>query len=208
MMKLTVKSLANKKVKDVEVPDEVFGYPFKEHLVHTAVQSYLNGNRAGSASTKPRGQVRGSGRKPYRQKGTGRARAGDVKSPLWRSGGIVHGPLPKSYADKLTPREKRNALKSALSRRLKEDGLLIVDKLELDSAKTGAFEKLLVTLGIEGKVLLVDNYENSNLALASRNNPRLKSVDAMGVNVYDVVDRPQLVVSEQALGRLVEVLSK
>ncbi len=152
-MKLTVKSLDNKKVKDVEVPDEVFDYPFKEHLVHTAVQSYLNAGRSGSASTKPRGQVRGSGRKPYRQKGTGRARAGDVKSPLWRSGGVVHGPLPRSYADKLTPREKRNALKSVLSRRLKEDGLLVVDKLELESVKTGAFEKLLVSLGIEGKTL-------------------------------------------------------
>lgn len=207
-MKLTVKSLDNRKVKDLEVPDEVFGYPYKEHLVHTAVHSYLNANRSGSASTKPRGQVRGSGRKPYRQKGTGRARAGDVKSPLWRSGGTVFGPLPRSYADKLTPREKRNALKSVLSQRLKEDGLLVVDKLEVESAKTGAFEKLLLALGVEGKTLLVDDYENGNLALASRNNPRLKAVDAMGVNVYDVVDRPNLVVSEQALSRLVEVLSK
>ena len=207
-MKLTVKSLDNKKVKDLEVPDEVFGYPFKEHLVHTAVRSYLNANRAGSASTKPRGQVRGSGRKPYRQKGTGRARAGDVKSPLWRSGGTVFGPLPKSYADKLTPREKRNALKSVLSRRLQEDGIFVFDKLELESAKTGAFEKLLVSLGVEGKTLLVDDHDNGNLALASRNNPRLKAVDAMGVNVYDVVDRQNLVVSEQALSRLVEVLSK
>ncbi|MDH3522726.1 MAG: 50S ribosomal protein L4 [Acidobacteriota bacterium] len=207
-MKLTVKSLDNKVVKELEVPDAVFGYPFKEHLVHTAVQSYLNARRSGTAKTKPRGEVVGSNRKPYRQKGTGRARAGSAKSPLWRSGGTVHGPQPRSYADKLTPREKRNALKSVLSRRLKEEGLLVVDKLELESVKTGAFEKVLLALGVAGKTLLVDDYGNDRLALAARNNPRLKAVDAMGVNVYDVVDRPRLVVSEQALGRLVEVLSK
>jgi len=207
-MKLTVKSLANKKVKDIEVPDAVFAYPYKEHLIHTAVQSYLNGLRGGNASTKQRGEVHGSGRKPYRQKGTGRARAGSVKSPLWRSGGVVHGPQPRSYTDKVTPREKRTALKSVLSRRLAEEGLLVVDSLELESPKTGAFEKLLAALGVEGKALLVDDFGNEHLALASRNNPRLKTVDAMGVNVYDVIDRPHLVVSEGALDRLVEVLSK
>jgi large subunit ribosomal protein L4 len=207
-MKLTVKSLSNKKVRDIEVPDSVFAYPFKEHLVHTAVQSYLNAQRAGTAKTKPRGEVSGSNKKPYRQKGTGRARAGSVKSPLWRSGGTVHGPVPRSYADKLTPREKRNALKSVLSRRLRDEGLLVVDTLALDSLKTGAFDKTLTELGVVGKTLLVDEFNNDNLALASRNNPRLKAVDAMGVNVYDVIDRPHLVMSEEALGRLVEVLSK
>lgn len=207
-MKIQVKSLSNKKVKDIEVPDGVFAYPFKEHLVHTAVQSYLNAQRAGTASSKPRGDVRGSNRKPYRQKGTGRARAGSVKSPLWRSGGTVHGPQPRSYADKLTPREKRNALKAALSRRLEEEGLTVIDSLALDSPKTGEFDKALCALGVGGKTLLVDEFNNDNLALASRNNPRLKAVDALGVNVYDVIDRPNLVVSEEALGRLVEVLSK
>ena len=197
-MKIQVKSLSNKKVKDIEVPDGVFAYPFKEHLVHTA----------GTASSKPRGDVRGSNRKPYRQKGTGRARAGSVKSPLWRSGGTVHGPQPRSYADKLTPREKRNALKAALSRRLEEEGLTVIDSLALDSPKTGEFDKALRALGVGGKTLLVDEFNNDNLALASRNNPRLKAVDALGVNVYDVIDRPNLVVSEEALGRLVEVLSK
>lgn len=207
-MKITVKSLSNKKVHDIELPDGVFAYPFKEHLVHTAVQSYLNGLRAGSAKTKPRGEVTGSNRKPYRQKGTGRARAGSVKSPLWRSGGTVHGPVPRSYEDKLSPREKRNALKAALSRRLKEKGLLVLDSLALESVKTGEFEKTLIKLGVKGKTLLVDDYNNDQLALASRNNPRLKAVDALGVNVYDVIDRQHLVVSEEALGRLVEVLSK
>ena len=207
-MKLTVKSLSNKKVKDVEVPDGIFTYPFKEHLVHTAVQSYLNGLRAGTAHTKPRGDVRGSGRKPYRQKGTGRARAGSVKSPLWRSGGVVHGPQTRSYVDKLTPREKRNALKAALSRRLKMEGLIVIDSLALESAKTAELEKTLTNLGIAGKTLLVDDFNNDHLALASRNNPRLKAVDALSVNVYDVINRPSVVVSVEALGRLVEVLSK
>ena len=207
-MKLPVMSLANKKLKEIEVPEAVFAYPYKEHLIHTAVQSYLNGLRGGNASTKTRGELTGSGRKPYRQKGTGRARAGTVKSPLWRSGGTVHGPQPRSYVDKVTPREKRCALKSVLSRRLQEEGLIVVDSLDLDSAKTGAFEKTLLALGVQGKALLVDGFGNGQLALASRNNPRLKAVDAMAVNVYDVIDRPQLVVSESALSRLVEVLSK
>ncbi len=207
-MKVTVKSLANKKVRDIELPEAIFAYPFKEHLVHTAVQAYLAAQRAGSAKTKQRSEVRGSGRKPYRQKGTGRARAGSVKSPLWRSGGTVHGPQPKSWANKLTPREKRNALKSALARKLRNEELFVIDKLELDSAKTGELDKTLRTLGFDGKTLLVDGYDNDHLRLAARNNPRLKTVDALGVNVYDVVDRSAVVFSESALDRLVEVLSK
>ncbi|MCZ6506631.1 MAG: 50S ribosomal protein L4 [Acidobacteria bacterium] len=207
-MKLTVMSLKNKKVKDIDVPDGVFGYPFKEHLVHTAVQSYLNARRSGTATTKARSDVRGSGGKLYRQKGTGRARAGSAKSPLRRGGGVAHGPQHRSYADKMSPREKRNALKSVLSRRLREEGLIVVDSFELGSPKTRELEKTLLELGVGGKALLVDDYKNDHLALASRNNPRLKAVDAMAVNVYDVIDRPHLVVSEGALGRLVGVLSK
>ncbi len=207
-MKVTVKSLSNKKVKDIEVPEAVFGYPFKEHLVHTAVLSHLAARRSGTASTKARGDIRGSGGKLYRQKGTGRSRAGSAKSPLRRSGGVAHGPHPRSYADKLTPREKRNALKSVLARKLRDENLVVIDSFELESPKTAALEKLLNALGVEGKTLIVDGHDNDHLRLAARNNPRLKTVDALGVNVYDVVDRANLVVSVGALDRLVEVLSK
>ncbi len=207
-MKVTVKSLANRAVKEIDLPESVFGYPYKEHLIHLAVQAHLAGARRGTAKTKGRGEVEGSGRKLWKQKHTGRARVGSIRSPLWRKGGTVHGPQPRSHAWHLSAAEKRNALKSALSRRLAEDRLLVLESLELPSHKTGALAAALSGLGVEGKALLVDRFDNEKLVLAARNNARLKSVDALAVNVYDVVDRPHLVVSEAALGRLLEVLVK
>ncbi len=207
-MKLTVRNLQNKKLKEIEVPGEVFEYPFKEHLVHLAVEACRAAARSGSAKTKTRGEVSGSGKKPWRQKGTGRARVGSKRTPLWRSGGTVHGPQPRSYKKRVSAREKRNALKSALAQRLREDSLLVLDSLDLKSHKTAELAKHLAKLGVQGKALLVDRHENDNLALAARNIPNLKAVDALAVNVYDVVDRAQVVVSESALLRIVEMLSK
>ena len=207
-MKITVKNLQNKKVKDIDLPEEVFGYPYKEHLVHLAVTSHLAAQRKGTHKTKTRAEVAGSGRKPWRQKGTGRARAGSIRSPLWRGGGIVHGPQLRSYEKKMGAQEKRNALRSALSRKLEDEAIVVVDQLELKTSKTAELAKQLEGLGVSGRVLMVDQYDNENLTLASRNNPRLKAVDALAVSVYDVVDRAHVVVSEQALSRLVEVLSK
>lgn len=207
-MKITVKNLRNEDVGEVEVPEAVFDYPYKEHLIHTAVKSYLAGLRRGTHKTKTRDEVAGSGRKLWRQKGTGRARVGSVRSPLWRSGGTVHGPKPRSYADKLSVREKKNALKSALSRKLADAQILILRDLQLESHRTVALIEQLSGLGAESKALLVDSQDNNNLQLASRNNPKLKAVDALAVNVYDVVDREHLILSEAALNTLVEVLSK
>ena len=207
-MKIPVKSLSNETVREIDLPDEVFAYPYKQDLIHAAVVSILAAQRAGTHQTKTRGEVSGSGRKLWRQKGTGRARMGSIRSPIWRKGGTVHGPQPRDYKNKLSRGEKRNALKSALSRKLVEEKILVVDGLDLDTPKTGAFSKLLRGLGVDGKALVVDSRENQNLELASRNQPGLKVVDALGVNVYDVVDRPFLVTSEAALGRLIEVLSR
>ncbi len=207
-MKIAVKNLENKKVREIELPDEVFGYPYKEHLIHSAVISYLAANRSGTHKTKTRKEVSGSGRKPWRQKGTGRARIGSIRSPLWRGGGTVHGPQNRSHADKLSPREKRNALKSALSRKLKDEEILVVDRLEIDTHKTKDLAGKLAGLGVSGRALLVDLHGNDNLTVAARNNPLVKTVDALAVNVYDVVDRAHIVVSEEALNRIVEVLSK
>lgn len=206
-MKIEVKNLANENVRELELPESVFDYPYKEHLIHLAVGAHLAGLRAGTHKTKTRSAVRGGGRKPWRQKGTGRARVGSTRSPLWRKGGTVHGPQPRDYSKKLSVREKKNALRSALSQKVRDGGLLILDSLELDSHKTSAFERQVQALGLAGKVLLVDSRENDHLGLASRNNPRLKTVDALAVNVYDVVDRPSIVFSEPALTRLIEVLS-
>jgi large subunit ribosomal protein L4 len=207
-MKIAVKNFDNKQVREIELPEEVFGYPYKQHLIHEAVQAYLAGLRAGTHKVKTRSEVSGSGRKLWRQKGTGRARTGDIRNPKWRKGGTVHGPVPRSYEKDLSRREKRNALKSALSRKLADQSILVLESLDVDSHKTRELMKRLKGLGIQGKALLVDSIDNHNLALASRNARELKAVDALAVNVYDVVDRSVLVVSESALSRLVEVLSK
>jgi large subunit ribosomal protein L4 len=207
-MKVEVKNLKNEVVRQVELPEEVFGYPYKEHLIHVVVEGYRAGLRSGTHKVKNRGEVSGSNKKPFKQKGTGRARAGETRSPLWKKGGTVHGPVPRSYDKHVTVQEKKNALKAALSRKLRDQVLLVVDSLELEEAKTKALASSLAGLGVAGKALLVDDRDNHNLALAARNNPALKAVDALAVNVYDVVDRNHLVLSEQALGRLVEVLSR
>jgi large subunit ribosomal protein L4 len=207
-MKITVKNLDNKKVKDLDLAAEVFEYPYNEHLIHTAVRAILAAQRSGTHKTKGKGEVAGTGSKPYRQKGTGRARAGYIRSPLRRKGGTVHGPQPRDHSKKVTARDKRNALKSALSRKAADQEILVIDSLELGSHKTGELARRLDGLGITGKALLVDSGGNDELALAARNNPRLKTVDALGVNVVDVVDRPHVLLSEQALERLTEVLSR
>ncbi len=207
-MKIAVKSFDNRQLREIELPETVFGYPYNEHLIHEAVQAYLAGRRRGTHKTKTRAEVSGSGKKLWRQKGTGRARVGDVRNPKWRHGGIVWGPVPHSYAKDLSVREKKNALKSALSRKIAEEGIVVLDSLTLANHRTRELIDRLGGLGIAGKALLIDSHDNHNLTLAARNNRALKTVDALAVNVYDVVDRPFLVFSEGALTRLVEVLAK
>jgi len=207
-MKIAVKNLENKEVSEIEVPESVFSYPYKEHLIHLVVEAIRAAQRAGTHSTKRRGEVSGSGRKLWRQKGTGRARVGSIRTPLWRKGGTVHGPRPRSYEKDVSVKEKKNALKSALSRKLADGQILVLDSLELPTHKTGALAQALSGLGVDTKALLVDSGENLNLERAARNHPRLKTVDALGVNVYDVVDRSCVVFSQIALTRLVEVLDR
>ena len=205
-MKIAVKNFDNKKVKELDLPVEIFSYPYKEHLIHLVVLGYLAGLRSATHKTKTRSEVSGAGKKLWKQKGTGRARIGSIRSPLWRKGGTVHGPVPRDYSQDLSIGEKKNALKAVLSRKLKEDRIIVLENLAVPTHKTQELEAILTKLGAEGKILLVDARDNRNLDLASRNHPGWKTVDALAVNVYDVVDRPYLVVSEQALARLVEVL--
>jgi len=205
-MKIAVKNFENKTVRELDVPETLADYPYKEHLIHTVVQAFLAGQRAGTHKTKVRSEVAGSGKKLWKQKGTGRARMGSVRSPLWRHGGTVHGPVPRSYAKGVTSAEKKNALRSALSRKLRDAQVVVLESLAVPSHKTRELTAMLDRIGTSGKVLLVDRQDNENLALAARNHPAVKTVDALGVSVYDVVDRPWLVLSEQAFGRLVEVL--
>ncbi len=207
-MKITVKNLSNEDVGELEVPEAVFDYPFKEHLIHTAVLAVQAAKRRGTHKTKVRSEVVGSGRKLWRQKGTGRSRVGDAASPTRRGGGTAHGPQPRSYAFGMSVREKKNALKSALSRKLAGGGILVVENLDLESHKTGALARELTGLGVERKALLVDSRDNHNLTRAARNNPVLKTVDPLAVNVYDVVDRDHVIMTRAAVSTLVEVLSR
>ncbi|MEJ2188080.1 MAG: 50S ribosomal protein L4 [Acidobacteriota bacterium] len=207
-MKIEVKNWDNEVVGNVDLPDEVFAREVNQHLVWEVVRAYLASRRRGTHKTKERGEVAGTGAKPWRQKHTGRARAGSRRSPLWRSGGTVHGPRPRSYAMKVNKKARRAALSGVLSQRAAQGRLLVLDSLELDVPKTKDFIKRLDNLGISGqKVLLVDGLENLNLHLASRNRPELKMLDAVSLNAYEVLNHRWIVTSEPALRSLVEVLS-
>ncbi len=207
-MKIAVKNFDNQAVREIELPESVFAYPYNEHLIHEVVVATLAARRRGTHKVKDRSEVSGSGKKLWRQKGTGRARTGDIRNPKWRHGGTVHGPQPRSYDKDITAREKRNALKSALSRKLAESEFVVIDNMSIGSHKTKELNTRLGRLGLDGKVLLVDTHENHDLTLAARNHPKWKTVDALAVNVYDVVDRQHFVISAAALDRLVEVLAK
>jgi large subunit ribosomal protein L4 len=207
MPTIDVKDWNNKNVGSVELPDEIFAYPYKEHLIHEAVRNYLAGLRQGTHATKTRSEVSGSGKKPFRQKGTGRARQGGSRPPIHRHGGTVFGPQPRDYSYKMNTKEKKAALKSALSQRVKEGKFVVVSDMTIDEAKTKAFAEKVAGIGVEGKALLIDTAENTNALLASRNNPKLNFVDALHVNVYDVVNSRYIVLSQAALDRLTEALS-
>lgn len=206
MPTIDIKNWDNKKVGSVELPDEIFGYPYKEHLIHEAVRNYLASLRQGTHKTKTRSEVAGSGKKPFKQKGTGRARQGGNRPPIHRHGGTVFGPQPRDYSYKMNSKEKKNALKSALSQRVKEGKLVLVNDLSVNESKTKAFAAKIANIGVEGKALLVDSFENTNAVLAARNNPKIHFVDAQNVNVYDVVNSRYIVLSQAALDRLTEVL--
>jgi large subunit ribosomal protein L4 len=204
-MKVQVFDNSGKKVKEVSAPKEVFATPVKEHLIYEAVINYRANQRQGSAATKTRAMVRGGGRKPWRQKGTGRARAGSTRSPLWRSGGVTFGPQPRDYSYRMPRKAKRLALKSALAAKLADDQLMILESMELGAPKTKEGAKLLSNLKLES-ALFVDDHTNSNLILALRNIPRVKAVDHRQLTVYDVLDHKVLVFSQNAFDSLMERL--
>lgn len=206
MAKLSVVNWKKEEVGEVDLPAGVFEYPFRRHLVWEVVKAYLAGNRRGTHKTKTRAEVSGSGRKPFKQKGTGRARQGGSRPPIHRHGGTSHGPVPRSYAQKVSVGEKKNALKAALSRRVKEERLLVLEGLDLETHRTKDLRTAVQGLGISGKALFVDSRENENFARASRNVKEWTLVDPLAVNVYDVMSHATVIVSKDALSRVVETL--
>jgi large subunit ribosomal protein L4 len=206
MAKIPVWNWKKEQVGELPVPAGIFDYPYRKHLVWEVVKAHLAGQRAGTHKTKVRSEVSGSGKKPFKQKGTGRARQGGGRPPIHRHGGTVHGPVPRSYAQSVSINAKKNALRAVLSKRLAEERILVLDRLEVASTKTKDLVAAVGQLGLEGKTLFVDSRDNANFARASRNVKSWKLVDALGVNAYDVLAHGNLVLSQQALARVVEKL--
>ncbi len=205
MGKLQVFDRTGKPAAEVELPDSVFAYPDKGHLVYEAVVNYRANQRQGTAATKTRRDVRGGGKKPWRQKGTGRARVGSIRSPLWRKGGTVFGPQPRDYSYELPKKARRNALRSVLSRKLADSLILVLSEIEIKEPKTKEAAALLKAFHLDS-VLFVDAPENRNLFLAVRNLPRAKAVDVRTLNVYDALNYKWLVFSQRALESAMERL--
>jgi len=201
-----VLDLTSKEVGEIELPDMVFGVPLNEPLIHEAVRSFLANRRAGTSATKTRGDVSGAGRKLWRQKGTGRARIASIRSPLWKGGGNVHGPQPRDWSYNLPKKMRKRAMCAAISERLREGNLIIVNEWKLDAPKTKDFINMLATLKLGGKTLIVDSLKNTNLMLASRNVQTAKVVNSYGVNVYDLVNHQKLVLTPKTVEELTDIL--
>ena len=189
---------SGKKVSQVDLNDEIFNVPVKKSVLHEVVTMQLANRRAGSASTKHRSDVTGSGRKLFRQKGTGRARRGNIKAPLLRGGGVAFGPKPKSWAYQVPKKVRKLALKMALSSKLKDENILILDQFELDEIKTRAFSEVVENLKMENALIVIDQ-ENEKLALSSRNISEFKVMRFEGLNVYDILKHKTLVLLEASV---------
>ena len=206
MPTVKVRNLKNKEVGDFELSDAVFGARLNESLIHAAIRNFQANARAGTSATKTRGDVSGAGRKLWKQKGTGRARIASLRSPLWKGGGNAHGPQPRDWSYNFPRKMKQGALRSALSERLREGNVLVLDEWKLEQPKTKDFISSLGSLKLEGKTLIVDSLENENLMLASRNVKRAKIVNSYGLNIYDLLYHDQLVLTRAAAEELAELL--
>ncbi|MBK7934791.1 MAG: 50S ribosomal protein L4 [Pyrinomonadaceae bacterium] len=207
MPTVKVRNLKNKEVGDVELSDAVFGVELNEALIHSAVMNYQANGRQGTSATKTRGNVSGSGRKLWKQKGTGRARIASLRSPLWKGGGNVHGPQPRDWSYEMPKKMRRGALRSALSERLREGNLIIIDEFGISNPKTSEFLGVMDTLGLvenkkRAKTLIIDSLDNANLILSSRNVQKTKVTNSFGLNIYDIIYHEKLLISKAAVAEL------
>ena len=203
MSTVEVKNIKNEKVGEIELNDQIFNLEVKEYLLHDVVRMQRAAKRAGTASTKTRSEVRGSSAKPWRQKGTGRARSGTRQSPVWRGGGVVFGPKPRDYSFKLNRKVKQQAVAMAMSARLQEGNLVVLDGFTLEQIKTKDFVNVMNTLELE-TALIVINEPNDNLTKSSRNVNGFKVMNTEGLNVYDILLHKKLVLLQPAISSLEE----
>ena len=204
MANVSVYNMEGKEVGSMELNDAVFGVEVNEHLVHMAVVQQLANNRQGTQKAKTRSEVRGGGRNPWRQKGTGHARQGSTRAPQWTGGGMVFAPVPRDYSFKLNRKEKRAALKSALTSRVQENKLVVLDELKFDEIKTKKFAEVLKNLNLD-KALVVLNENDQNVVMSAKNIPTVKTAQINTINVYDVLKYNTVVLTKAAVESLEEV---
>ena len=204
MANVSVYNMEGKEVGSIELNDAVFGVEVNEHLVHMAVVQHLANKRQGTQKAKTRSEVSGGGRKPWRQKGTGHARQGSIRAPQWKGGGVVFAPVPRDYSFKLNKKEKRAALKSALTSRVNENKLIVVDELKFDEIKTKKFKSVMDNLKVN-KALVVVGEKNDNAYFSSRNLPTINMLAADSINVYDILKGDTLVLTKDAVAKIEEV---
>ncbi|MED4171751.1 50S ribosomal protein L4 [Halalkalibacterium halodurans] len=207
MPKVALYNQAGSQVGDIELSDAVFGIEPNENVLHDAVVMQQASLRQGTHKTKTRSEVRGGGRKPWRQKGTGRARQGSIRSPQWVGGGTVFGPTPRSYSYKLPKKVRRLAIKSALSSKVKAEEIVVLEGLALEAPKTKEMASILSGLSVDRKALVVTADYNDNVALSARNIPGVTFVTAEGVNVLDVIKHDKLIITKDAVEKVEEVLA-
>lgn len=202
-----VVDLNKKIVGKIQLDERIFEVTPHPSLVHEAVTMQLASQRQGTASTKTRGEVRGGGKKPWKQKGTGRARAGSIRSPLWKGGGTIFGPLPRDYGYSIPKKKYRAALRAVLSARFKEGALTVVDRLEIEGPKTKMLAQALEHLGLDGKVAILTDQADQNIERAARNLPGVKVLRIEKLNIYDLLNARHLLILQPAMSRLVKVWS-
>ena len=205
MPKVDVYDIKGKKVSDIELADNIFGIEPNENIVHAVLKNYLANQRQGTQSTKTRAEVSGGGKKPWRQKGTGRARQGSIRAPQWIKGGIALGPKPRSYKYTVNKKERRLAIKSILSSKVLEKELTVVDKLELKEIKTKSMVKALADLKVEGKTLIILPENNQNVFMSARNIEGVKTIVANNINVFDLLKYTNLILPVDTVKKLEEV---
>ncbi len=204
MANVAIYNMEGNEVGSLELNDAVFGAKINEHLVHMAVVQQLANNRQGTQKAKTRSEVRGGGRKPWRQKGTGHARQGSIRAPQWKGGGVVFAPVPRDYSFKMNKKEKRAALKSVLTSKVNESKFIVVDELKLDEIKTKRFQEVLNNLKVN-KALVVLNDNDKNVILSARNIPAVKTALTNTINVYDILKYDTVVVTKDAVATIEEV---
>jgi large subunit ribosomal protein L4 len=207
MPKVAVFNISGAQVGEIELADTIFGIEPNKYVLHDAVVMQQASQRQGTHKVKGRSEVRGGGRKPWKQKGTGRARQGSIRSPQWRGGGIVFGPTPRSYGYKLPKKVRRLAIKSALSSKVIANEIIVLDQLSFNQPKTKEFVAVLKNLKVDTKALIVTNGFDANVVLSSRNIPGIKFVTADGINVLDVLVYDKLIITKDAVGKVEEVFA-